>query len=1551
MLSRQEYKEALIGVAATMITNEYKAEKQTLDQFISNRLNLRANSLAKELGIESTQEQGGAGFKVEIDSNKTEGDDGMGFDDDFMSEEEADALIEQAEIDAAEEAAKSPKFVDTIDMNVEIDGKPLIETFNEKMQRNLSFALKRYDEEISKNRTITPFVETLRMEMQEDMYKSFKKLINNHPGGYAQFLTDKKEVLLANYTTTYLAKHPIFRKGIEKRVDGEWVAPSLVKKANGTIEYRWVDEKGNDLKIDRDNAAGRGLTSGPEMIRRNKKINDVLSTKEFVDYHFQDGGLRTKKKQNPEDAVARQLASETALEMFQTDIKADGPLSKMFLERAELLGKIIADNAAIALVKDLDRGLIKESMNISYIVNDIALKGKDNVAKFTDALAKLANSPKLNQSDKDGEYEKGIKYLRGVGLNDNDIANLAKQIKIKSANTSLGPKATAESFFISSFFKDRTVGTTAKQAFKEIFGGIKNEFSFTQEENNTQLAKDRAVVVATIKEKFNRLKETNENLAIDFIENILKLSRGLAYGYNQSILDNNPTIYKELIEGDPLLENNFKLIKDGKKNYIKKKNADGSLTDIKPTINANQVSTSSDFKAIANELIKNKGKIDKKFIDETLQVRKNQEMQSKKDMIAAVDFIKNTFFSKDKKGKLNSEDLKAGFLLVASLFKSTNALGRISASVDLMVKPNNMSDLDGYRFEHRPPVTNIVHSILNYLNGEITKSALEKHMNKMSVILTPKSYDNITDATFKTSTLNPMFLKGINKKLIPAVETAIADYISNTSAPVSVIDLNTAKSANVAKVYNQIMNNVAAEIAIKTIGEASVIKESKAIDEKFNQIIEETTGVEAYKEFSAIVGKRRGASKGKYRLFIPPGAEDFIGLLYDLMGKGKKGEEHKEFFMKHLIEPYTFGVNQIMRTKNAIRREYTQLMKVFPKVKAKLEKKIPSGDFTYDQAIRVYLWDKGGIDIPGLTERDRNKLVDLIKNDTELEQFSGLLSQISRQPEGWLKPDNNWDVDTILSDLNNTTEGSNRKEFLSEFVENSKEMFSDKNKNKLKAIFGNNWVDALEDGVFRMTNGTNRTMGTNKATNAWNNWVNNSTGAIMFFNRRSAILQLLSTFNYLNWSDNNPLNAAMAFANQKQYWADFAMIFNSPMMKERRGGLQMEVSESEIANAAANSKNKAKAVMSYLLKIGFIPTQMADSFAIASGGAPMYRNRVNTYLKETKEDGTQKYNQKEAEDKAFEDFSRTTNESQQSADPMLISQEQASPLGRLILAFQNTTQQYMRLSKKSVRDLINGRGDWKVHVSKIVYYTTIQNIIFNALQAGIFALIPGFGDEDDDEVDDKGRKFTAAEIKKRKEEQQAEKEGDMINGFVDGILRGAGLYGAVAATTKNVILKYMEVEAKEKGMKDYTPVVMDALSISPPIGSKVRKLNQAMKGYNYNRATIAKRGFEVTYNGKPNLSPAWLAAGQATSAVTNFPLDRMYDETNSVIEAFDSRNTALQRTALALGWKDWTVGATNEENDLIRSTAKKEKKEVKEGKKETRTDVRKARVRKAKIRR
>jgi hypothetical protein len=48
----------------------------------------------------------------------------------------------------------------------------------------------------------------------------------------------------------------------------------------------------------------------------------------------------------------------------------------------------------------------------------------------------------------------------------------------------------------------------------------------------------------------------------------------------------------------------------------------------------------------------------------------------------------------------------------------------------------------------------------------------------------------------------------------------------------------------------------------------------------------------------------------------------------------------------------------------------------------------------------------------------------------------------------------------------------------------------------------------------------------------------------MFFNQKSAMLQTISSLNYVNGSFNNPIRAAQAFANQPQFWKDFARIFN-----------------------------------------------------------------------------------------------------------------------------------------------------------------------------------------------------------------------------------------------------------------------------------------------------------------------------------------------------------------------------------------------------------------------
>ena len=306
-------------------------------------------------------------------------------------------------------------------------------------------------------------------------------------------------------------------------------------------------------------------------------------------------------------------------------------------------------------------------------------------------------------------------------------------------------------------------------------------------------------------------------------------------------------------------------------------------------------------------------------------------------------------------------------------------------------------------------------------------------------------------------------------------------------------------------------------------------------------------------------------------------------------------------------------------------------------------------------------------------------------------------------------------------------------------------------------------------------------------------------------------------------------------------------------------------------------------MLAAILKFGFTPTQIADSFAIASGGATFYRNRINKYKKEG-------LSQKEAEQKAFTDFQEIAEETQQSARPDRISMQQAGSLGRLVLAFGNTPMQYARLTKKATLDLINGRGDWKTNISKIAYYSVIQNIIFSALQQGLFALL--FDDEEED--DKKARYYRIG------------------NSSADTLLRGMGVYGAAAATVKNMIIKIVE-EAK-KSRPDYTKVAIEATAISPPINSKLRKLVSAGKTFTYKQSKekVFTEGFSLD-------NPAFLAAGKVISAGTNLPADRIVLKMDHIYTAMQPETELWQGTALMLGWGEWELG-------MIEKQTKKESK-------------------------
>ena len=725
--------------------------------------------------------------------------------------------------------------------------------------------------------------------------------------------------------------------------------------------------------------------------------------------------------------------------------------------------------------------------------------------------------------------------------------------------------------------------------------------------------------------------------------------------------------------------------------------------------------------------------------------------------------------------------------------------------------------------------------------------------------------------------------------------------------------------------------------SIKAATELDNMKPSLKLDKSFNKMLERNTGIKANETISKVIARRKGVGKSKFKVFMPSSLDDFKGLTsYTFAGKGKQGETDQKFFQDNLIDPYFKGIRAIEETRQSFKDDFKELNKQMRPVIKKLGKLVPGTEFTHDQAIRVALWNASGYEIPGLSEIDQKKLVDYVNDNADLSEYARKLQQISKRPK-WAKPGDFWDAETILSDLNNLTENVGRKEFLAEFIENADIIFSEDNLNKVQAGYGKATRDALEDILYRMKNGTNRPSSTTDNTNRFNTWINNSIGAIMFFNRRSALLQTLSTVNFINWSDNNPLKAAAAFANQKQYWSDFATLFNSPKLKQRRSGLKSDVNEAEIARAVKGSKNKAVAALSYLLKIGFTPTQMADSFAIAAGGATFYRNRVKSYLKKVNEEGEALYTKKQAEEMAFKDFSQISEETQQSGDPALISSDQASIVGRVLLAFQNTPIQLNRSIKKAALDIKNRRrtpgqtllqSDFS-NLSKIIYYGTVQNVIFSALQNALFALIPGFEEEDDE--------LTEEEQLEKYGKVYSTKQSRIIQGMIDTTLKGGfGLPGAFISTIKNAYTEYDKQEQKEF-MADHTYTILALANLAPSVGSKLRKVYSGIQTKRFEKDVIEKRGWDVTIDGKFNLSPSYKVLGSVVEGFTNLPLDRAVTEVNALTEALDYRNTVWQRAALALGWRSWDVGAKNEEHELIKTEAKaKRKEEGKEKAKATR---------------
>ncbi len=685
-------------------------------------------------------------------------------------------------------------------------------------------------------------------------------------------------------------------------------------------------------------------------------------------------------------------------------------------------------------------------------------------------------------------------------------------------------------------------------------------------------------------------------------------------------------------------------------------------------------------------------------------------------------------------------------------------------------------------------------------------------------------------------------------------------------------------------------------IDVKSKTQQAKIKFSKSVGDTMNDIIYDKTGIESYKEYSSMRAKAKGRTKRSFSL-IPSSAQDFGGLLYKLLAKGEKGDAQWQWMQDNLVKPFSRAMNDLSVSQNQLMNDFRELKKSITGIPTNLKKKA-FGGFTYEDITRIAAWDRQGINVDGLSKRDLQQIQEFVNDSPEISLFVDQLIELSKG-DGYHYPGGDWLAGTITTDFMQGLRKDTRPRLLEQWSQNIDLAFDEKTFNKLEAAFGPKYVEALKDSIRRMKTGQNRKEGTSRLEARFQDYINNSVGAVMFLNARSAVLQTISAANFVNWTDNNPLKAGKAFANQKQYWKDFMSLMNSDFLVDRRNGLKINVSESEIAEAAKTTGNSVKSVISYLLTKGFALTQFADSFAIATGGATFYRNRVNTYIK-------QGLSRAEAEKKAFLDFRDTAEESQQSARADKISQQQASTLGRIVLSFANTPSQYARIMDKAGRDLVNGRGDAKSNISKIMYYGFVQNLMFTALQSALFAT--GFGEDEEDVSLEyfKNKGYSDKEAKQAMDyynSKDSKKDIDVANSMLDNIMRGLGVQGVILATAKNTLLDLYRRSQKEgtyPGPK-YDENAWKLLEVSPPISIKAKKYKGGMKDFEMNSwRPEAKEPFNIN-------NPSYRATAKVIAAVTNVPLDRVFQKIENVQGVMDETNESWQRVAMLLGWPKWQL--------------------------------------------
>jgi len=696
-----------------------------------------------------------------------------------------------------------------------------------------------------------------------------------------------------------------------------------------------------------------------------------------------------------------------------------------------------------------------------------------------------------------------------------------------------------------------------------------------------------------------------------------------------------------------------------------------------------------------------------------------------------------------------------------------------------------------------------------------------------------------------------------------------------------------------SKLLDTLDNAVAEEIVLNQ----SFLTNFKKIQKKYGRPKEMNKATGIMSEGRTPMDIKVGEAIYIYNFIKDPRMHDKLiqgGITYDVMNKivdfMEKKNNYKKF-AEELTTMYgmyrndievvldqegyeTFGDPTYSSYDDSVKTYYDENIKAKMSKDEALKDAFERADRTFNMLEKIY----GGVDnipvhipytpsrVESVTdEMDVQKLMDPKNDNNAITVLTGNLA--AKKQGGEL----NWRGVYPADIANQYSNGVLHAVAFMNFFKESNSIFSKKNLERIRVLKGDDFVKELKASLGRMITNS-RTYGMKpESYQMWfEKYIRGSQGLIMFLNTKSAMLQLVSSANYM--AEMGP--DYLRYANEIKR-SDIKEITNSPYIKNRLEGTAGDVLMDELINGKGNL---AQDMFSKTAKFGYSLTKGADATAIVLGGVPYYVAKRQMYIEKG-------MSPEQAKKKAMVDFIKISEKGQQSKMLSRLSSQQISSLPKTILAFANVPLQYNRIMYQAALDIKNGRGNPIKNVMKIGYYLTLQNFLFSALQQGLFALAFGEMEEEEERV-----------------------YRNTINSTVNTLLRGLGVVGATLATAKDIALYLQyESEGKQADKVGYKIGEM-VLGTAPGVGYKYSQIMRAFRNAKYAKEgdfetfslPYTNIGIDVTAKERPFIEGA--------SVLANIPLNRSMILYEQLADATNSNYEAWQRLGRIGGWNRWYLG-------------------------------------------